>query len=204
MKIGAQYSHLNGYEWLIHHQRDLWDEISDTISLIDAEECRTKVSKEKTMAGAKLYSPSDLNKLFKERLYERGWKRPGRTSFLTHSDPDVIKQLIPLTFEEQKEFSKKKGIELLSSYNEADFLKERVSLEIQFGKYAFVQFDLFIKHAADYMNDKIDLGIEIVPMKTMEEHMSSGPPYYEKHLHEIMRQGRIFPPVPLILIGVEP
>lgn len=75
---------------------------------------------------------------------------------------------------------------------------------MQFGKYSFVQFDLFIKHTADFMHDRIDLGIEIVPTKVLEKQMSSGPPYFEKHLHEIVRQGRTFPPVPLILIGVEP
>ena len=73
------------------------------------------------------------------------------------------------------------------------------------GFYFFVvQFDIFIKHASDYMNDRIDVGVEIVPMKSMEDEMSSGPPYFEKHLHEIQRQGRIFPPVPLVLIGIEP
>ncbi len=66
------------------------------------------------------------------------------------------------------------------------------------------QFDLFIKHAADYMQDRIDVGIEIVPMKKLEAEMSGGPPYDEKHLHGIMRQGQIFPPVSLILIGVDP
>ncbi|MAE44866.1 MAG: hypothetical protein CMF63_07780 [Magnetovibrio sp.] len=63
---------------------------------------------------------------------------------------------------------------------------------------------IFIKHAADYMQDRIDLGIEIVPMKSMEREMSSGLPYYEKYFHEILRQGRIFPPVPLILVGIKP
>mgnify|MGYP001995163531 CR=1 FL=1 len=54
------------------------------------------------------------------------------------------------------------------------------------------------------MQDRIDLGIEIVPMKSMEREMSSGLPYYEKYFHEILRQGRIFPPVPLILVGIKP
>ena len=79
-----------------------------------------------------------------------------------------------------------------------------MSIEVQFGKYAFVQYDIFIKHAADYMNNRIDLGVEIVPMKSLQMEMSSGPTNYERNLHEILRQGRIFPPVPLILIGVEP
>ena len=32
------------------------------------------------------------------------------------------------------------------SYNQTDFVKERVAVEVQFGKYAFVAHDLFVKH----------------------------------------------------------
>jgi len=31
------------------------------------------------------------------------------------------------------------------SYNQTDFVKERIALEVQFGKYSFVAYDLFVK-----------------------------------------------------------
>ena len=34
------------------------------------------------------------------------------------------------------------------SYNQTDFVKDRVAVEVQFGKYAFVAHDLFVKHSA--------------------------------------------------------
>lgn len=204
MKIAAKYSHLNGYEWLMHHRPDLWDDLEDAITSIDAETCRTKRSKEKTMKGKLLYSPADLNRQFKEVLYERGWECPGKTFFYATDDEELTKRLISSELDHQREILEANDKPLIRSYNEADFAQDRIALEVQFGKYSFVQFDIFIKHAAEYMQDKIDLGIEIVPTKAMEREMSSGPPYYEKHLHELLRQGRIFPPVPLILIGVEP
>jgi hypothetical protein len=55
-----------------------------------------------------------------------------------------------------------------------------------------------------FVGDAIDLGIEILPMKAMQEQMSSGPAYYEGALYDLARQGRGVPAVPLILIGIEP
>lgn len=76
--------------------------------------------------------------------------------------------------------------------------------EVQFGKYAFVAHDLFVKHLSFYVSDIIDVGIEILPMKELEREMSSGVPYYERDLLNILRQGRGVPAVPLVLIGLAP
>jgi len=50
MQIVAFYSHLNGYEWLMHHHPNLWQEVLDVITNVNAANHKTKVSKEK--AGA--------------------------------------------------------------------------------------------------------------------------------------------------------
>lgn len=50
----------------------------------------------------------------------------------------------------------------------------------------------------------IDVGIEILPMKELERQMSSGVPYYERDLLNVVRQGRSVPAVPLVLVGVAP
>lgn len=204
MKLVQHYSHLNGLEWLNHHHPTHWQEICDAIAAVDATLCKTKVSNEKTMRGKILFSPNGLNAAFKVALTQRGWGSPPRNYYYVTDDPDITRSIIGEPLVTQERILREAGKELIKTYNAADFEKDRVSVEVQFGKYSFVQFDLFIKHAANYMHGRIDLGIEIVPMKAMERGMSSGPPYYEKHLHEILRQGRIFPPVPLILIGVEP
>lgn len=204
MKLKTFYSHLNGFEWLNYHHPRYWKEISDAINAVDAKACKTKISKEKTMYGKKLFSPTDLNAAFRKELSARSWANASKNYYYVTDDPNLTNSLLASSLIEQKQTLKDAGKDLIKTHNAADFEKDRVSVEVQFGKYSFVQFDLFIKHAANYMQDRIDLGIEIVPMKAMEREMSSGPPYYEKHLHEILRQGRIFPPVPLILIGVEP
>ena len=79
-----------------------------------------------------------------------------------------------------------------------------MAIEIQFGKYAFVAHDLFVKHLSFYVAEIIDVGIEILPMKELEREMSSGVPYFERDLMNVVRQGRGVPSVPLVLVGVAP
>jgi hypothetical protein len=64
VKITALYSHLNGHEWLLVHERKTWREIEATIKSIDAAKHKTKVSDEKTMKGELVYAPIELNKAF--------------------------------------------------------------------------------------------------------------------------------------------
>jgi hypothetical protein len=79
-----------------------------------------------------------------------------------------------------------------------------VAVEVQFGKYSFVAYDLFVKHMAFYVGDVIDVGIEILPMKELQSEMSSGVAYYEGELYNLIREGRGVPAVPLVLVGVAP
>ena len=67
MKIVETYSHLNGWEFLIVHQPELWKEIQDVVAAVDVEACKTKLSKEKTMKGKLLYSPVAMNSAFSKR-----------------------------------------------------------------------------------------------------------------------------------------
>lgn len=55
-----------------------------------------------------------------------------------------------------------------------------------------------------YVRDEIDVGIEILPMKSLQVQMSSGPGYYEGELYNVIRNGRGVPAVPLVMIGVAP
>ena len=106
--------------------------------------------------------------------------------------------------EEQKKEIEAAGEVPIFSYNQTDFVKDRVAIEVQFGKYSFVAYDLFVKHLAFYIGDHIDVGVEILPMKSLQSHMSSGVPYYEGEFYNVVRQGRGVPAVPLIIIGIAP
>ena len=203
MQIKARYSHLNGEEYLIVHRRQLWEEVQTVISEVDAFACKTKVSRERTMQGRLLYSPTDMNQAFSEGLSRLGWSERRNTFWVTDNE-QIVRAIYARPENEQKEVIEAAGLTPIMSYNQTDFVKERVAVEVQFGKYAFVAHDLFVKHLSFYVSDIIDVGIEILPMKELEREMSSGVPYYERDLLNVLRQGRSVPAVPLVLIGVAP
>ncbi len=203
MQVGAIYSHLNGEEYMMVHHSDLWKEVKGVIDQVDTHSCKTKVSREKTMKGRMLFSPEDMNRAFDHGFHNAGWKERRNTFWVT-SDEKILRTIYSHSSDEQKTAIENAGHEPIMSYNQTDFLKDRVAAEVQFGKYAFVAHDLFVKHLSFYISDIIDVGIEILPMKALEREMSSGVPYYERDLLNIIRQGRGVPAVPLVLIGVMP
>ena len=203
MKIAEVYSHLNGLEFLIVHKPKLWQEIQDVVSAVDAAKCKTKVSKEKRMNGDLLFSPISMNAAFDELLRAKAWNESRVSYWVTRSEK-LIRKTLTMPANEQKKEIEAAGEQPIRSYNQTDFVKDRVAAEVQFGKYAFVAYDLFVKHLAFYIGDHIDVGIEILPMKSLQSQMSSGIGYYEGEFYNVVRQGRGVPAVPLILLGIEP
>ncbi len=197
------YSHLNGLEYLLVHRAGTWEQICAIIEEVDAKACRTKVSKELRMMGQMKYSPIEMNREFENRLRTEGWKE-SRVTYWVTADEKLIRQTMTKEQAEQKREIEESGAKPILSYNQTDFVKDRIAIEVQFGKYAFVAYDLFVKHLAFYVRDQIDVGIEILPMKEMQEQMSSGPGYFEGELYNVIRNGRGVPAVPLVMIGIAP
>jgi hypothetical protein len=204
MKITQKYSHLNGEEYLIVHHRKLYKEIESVIEAIDANTLKTKVSKEKRKIGNNLFAPTEINKAFGKAFASRGWNESRYNYYIT-LNRDLMQQSILMPAKEQKQFLIDNGETApIYSYNQTDFVKKKIAVEVQFGKYAFVAFDLFVKHMLFYSGGVINLGVEILPTKNMQSQMSSGVAYYEGEVYNVMRQGRNSPPVPLLILGIEP
>jgi hypothetical protein len=204
MVIAQKYSHLNGEEFLLVHHKKLYQELMAIVETIDAEAHRTKISKEKTMRGKKLLAPKTLNVSFRKEFRARNWHEE-RYTYVVTTDRPLMEKLIPLPFSEQKKFMHELGVsEPITSYKQTDFVKDQIAVEVQFGKYSFVAFDLFVKHLLFYSGGIINVGIEILPTKKMQSQMSSGIAYYEGEVYNVLRHGRSSPPVPLLILGVEP
>jgi hypothetical protein len=204
MKIAQKFSHLNGEEYLIVHHNDLYKEIKQVITNIEADKFRTKISKEKRKIGNSLLSPIALNEAFNIEFNKKKWAESRYNYYIT-LNRELMEKSVLMSAKEQKEFFIANGEkEPIYSYNQTDFVKDKIAVEIQFGKYAFVAFDLFVKHMLFYSGGVINLGIEILPTKKMQAQMSSGIAYYEREVYNIMRQGRNSPPVPLLILGIEP
>lgn len=202
MRVCEIYSHLNGQEFLLVHKPALWDDILRVIGSVDASACKTKESKEKRTEGRLFYSPVALNASFTQLLNSRGWHESRVQYWVTRSEK-LIRKTLTLSPAAQKRLIEEAGEHAISSYNQTDFVQDRIAVEVQFGKYAFVAYDLFVKHLAFFVGDQIDVGIEILPMKSLQKEMSSGISYYESELYNVVRQGRGVPGVPLVIIGVD-
>lgn len=183
MRIVYEYSHLGGKQILQVDYPQILKEIHEVIAGITEIE-KTKVSKEKTMAGQLLYSPKQLNRLFKEGFHAHGFKEL-KDSY-TIELPNYGKQI-------------------RGAFKQIDFVKDRVLVEVQFGKYAFMFYDL-AKFQYFFNESHADVGIEIVPCHHLHKQMSTGVSYGEQLVYDIERLRRHFPSVPVyvILVDVEP
>lgn len=127
MTVQEVYSHLNGLEYLLVHRKSLWESVLEVVRAIDATACRIKQSKENGMVGKMLYSPVEMNREFSERLVSIGWKEERITYWVT-KDERLIRRTLSMTADEQKIQIENAGETPILSYNQTDFVKDRVAL----------------------------------------------------------------------------
>jgi len=180
METVYTYSHLGGEEILMVRYPDLNDEINDIITSI-RNPGRNKVSKEKTMVGKRLYSPGEINRLFKEAFGEKEW-------YELKDYFDIELPNYPHTIK--------------NAYKQCDFFKGDVLIEVQFGKYAFMFYDL-AKFQYFFNMGKIKLGVEIVPCHLLHKQMSTGVSYGEQLVYDLERLSKNFPSVPVKIILID-
>ena len=204
MKIAHVYSHLNGLEYMLVRKPELWQEIQDAVKNVNASSAFVKVSREKTMMGKILLSPSKLNELFKAEFTSMSWHEV-RHDYYVNEDLDTARGIVHIQDkDEQRRLIIERGFTAYRTYNQIDFVKDRTAIEVQFGKYFSVQYDLHVKHTFFYERGDIDVGVEIIPTHEMMSQMSTGVAWYENELANIIREGRSNPSVPVILMGIEP
>ena len=163
MKIVYEYSHLGGKQILQVDYPEVLKEVHSVIAAIDKIE-KNKISKEKTSHGKLLYSPKELNEAFTAKFNSLGF----------HEIRDKYDIIIP-------NYPKI----IPNSYKQIDFVKDSVLVEVQFGKYAFMFYDL-AKFQYFFNENKADVGVEIVPCHNLQQQMSTGVSYGE-HLIMILR-----------------
>jgi hypothetical protein len=182
MRIVHEYSHLGGAEILQVRYPGCLREIDEAIAQVTAR--RTKISAEKTMRGRKLYSPRDMNHQFKQAFKARGYAE--------------LRDYYTITIPASE-------VAIRGAYKQIDFVKGKVLVEVQFGKYAFMFYDM-AKFQYFFNENKAAVGVEIVPCHGLQKQMSSGVSYGEQLVYDIERLKRHFPAVPVkvILIDADP
>ena len=186
MIIAAEYSFNNGYSIQKTHPY-LLQEVKDIIAVVDASLYKIKESKELTMPGKKLYSPSDLNRSFAHGFGSKGWRKKRVTCHYStdyYSSGYSSKQMRP-------------------AYREMDFLKERLGVEVQFGKYAFMVYNVCAKMTIFRNLGYIDAGVEIVPVKSFADDMSTGVSYFEQFVWDLEQRGVADIDIPVLIFGID-
>lgn len=82
-----------------------------------------------------------------------------------------------------------------------DLIKDRVGLEIQFGKYAFVSHD-FDKMMIYRNAGLLDYGIEIIPSNALNHKMSSGVPDFNSVVKHLRLRGSYDSDVPVLIVAL--
>jgi len=187
MIIAGRYSFNDGEEEVQRRYPHLLKEIEEAISAISSNEFKTKISREKTMVGKELYSPVELNNAFKRELAPKGWNN--------YRVPCIY----PTEYYTAQYSPKplRRG-----SYREMDFVKEKLGLEIQFGKYAFMVYNVCAKMTIVNKLGVIDTGVEIVPVKEFADDMSSGVSYFEQFVWDLEARGVSDIDVPVLILGI--
>jgi len=83
-----------------------------------------------------------------------------------------------------------------------DYVKKRVGVEVQFGKYAFMVYNVCAKMTIFHNLDVIDVGIEIVPVKDLADDMSTGVSYFEQIVWDLKNRGEADIDIPVLILGV--
>ncbi len=173
MIIAGRYSFNNGADVVNKKYPHLLNEVEEVISQVNAENCKTKESEEKTMPGRMLFSPKALNKEFKRLFYVRKW----------------INKKVKCNYPTQYYSEDYKPKNLNSgAFREMDFLKEKLGIEVQFGKYAFMVYNVCAKMTIFNKMGFIDTGIEIVPIKQFADEMSTGVSYFEQFVWDLEKR----------------
>ena len=188
MIVAARYSFNKGAEAVSEKYPHLLAEIEAALASVDAEQHRTKQSQEKTMMGQMLYSPVGLNDAIKKPLFLQDWRNHRvecqySAKYYTPEYAATVTENV--------------------GFRDMDFVKEKLGVEVQFGKYSFMVYNVAAKMTIFRNLGYIDTGIEVVPVKRFAQQMSSGVSYFEQFVWDLEQRGVADIDVPVLILGID-
>jgi hypothetical protein len=190
MIIAGIYSFNEGEQIISEQFPEEYNEVMTVINNVNALNCKNKESKEKTKSGQILYSPKSLNYSFKHEFTKYNWGKKRviceyKQEYYTHQNNTTYHQTY-----QQKPF------------REMDFVKNYLGVEVQFGKYAFMVYNVCAKMTIFKNKKIINAGIEIVPIKEFAVQMSTGVSYFEQIVWDLENRGVSNIDTPVLVLGV--
>ncbi|MBW4256590.1 hypothetical protein KTG15_02640 [Methanobacterium sp. YSL] len=180
MRVSCEYSHLDASKILRSNFPNEDSEIYEVIDDVIGK--KSKISEEKGRKGKFLYSPKVFKSEFTQNFENRG--------FSTLSDSNI--------------YSVCDSNKKVKGFKKIDFFKNKVGIQVQFGKYSFMHYDL-TKFQYFFNKNKIKVGIEILPSYNLHKQMSSGMGYGEQLISDLKFLKKEFPtlPIKILVIDVE-
>ena len=188
MIIAGKYSFNNGAKVLSKKYPLLLEQIEEIIRYVNASACKIKKSKEKTMQGKLLYSPAALNKAFKKHFIQKNW-----------ASKKVLCDYPTEFYEKGYQYKPLNS----GAFREMDFLKEDLGIEVQFGKYAFMVYNVCAKMTIFRNLGFINAGVEIVPVKSFADEMSTEVSYFEQFVWDLEKRGVSNLDIPVLILGID-
>jgi hypothetical protein len=188
MRIVGIFSFKDGARYVEKNYPGLLKEIRGVLAAVSAKAHRTKESKEKTMLGRMLYNPSALNSTIKSGFFDLDWKAV------------KVPCEYPTTYYAPgyKPKALNKG-----AFREMDFVKQKLGVEVQFGKYSFMVYNVCAKMTIFRNLGHIDAGVEVVPIKKFADQMSSGVSYFEQFVWDLEQRGVADIDIPVLILGID-
>ena len=121
--------------------------------------------------------PGALRRSVKERFIQRGWDRERVKVEMLHAPKRAV-------------------------YREIDFVKNRLGVDVQFGKVALMSYNVATKMPIFRNEDLIDAGLLIVAVKDLAVEMSSGVAYFEQLVWDLEHRGAADVEIPVLILGV--
>jgi hypothetical protein len=81
-------------------------------------------------------------------------------------------------------------------------VKDSLGIEVQFGKYSFMVYNVAAKMTIFRNLGVIEAGIEIVPVKELALQMSSGVSYFEQFTWDLEKRGVSNIDTPVLILGI--
>jgi hypothetical protein len=188
VKIVATYSFNGGKGAVQQKYPHLFTDVIEAVRVVRAEDHLTKRSREKTMVGRILFNPKSLNKAFTSAFSAKGWKK--KKVRATYPSNYYAPGYSPV--------SQARG-----AFREMDFVKEKLGIEVQFGKYAFMVYNVCAKMTIFHKLDFIEAGIEIVAVKGFADGMSTGVSYFEQFVWDLEHRGIADIYIPVLILGID-
>ena len=172
MYIAKILSNLDAWNSFQEEYPNSYAELCNVIEAVQPQ--RNKYSLEKARKEEEIISIQSLLRQFKSQFRKNGWVE-NRIRFGDNSK---------------------------SGYSEIDAVKEKVGLELSFGKFAFAESDIFVKFPIFMQSKIINFAVLVTPVASLAREMVSGVGSFEMVQRRLKEISPLLPKYPFVIVGI--